>query len=271
MKYDYKKQQAKQNLELFNELIQTEKIWDTNTNNTYTPHSDEVFRQCWKNNKARKYYPTMWFLSNYGNLVSIKEGKLVMLYKRRNGKNCDGYFYVEFKKPGKKSNTKDFIHIMVALVFDVQSYGRARKLIKSKGLEAFGIYHNDKRKRYTVQCHHKNGNIEDNRAKNLELLTAEIHNDVLHKIDGKSSNEELAEYLTKINKEVEKENVSAIVIGTGEGYNAVTKEPIKADKFIETIVNPNGNETVINLNRLIDTYFNGACIFDYNPKSCNIK
>ena len=163
----------------------------------YTPKEDEIFRPCYlpESSKGEPFYkarhalPKYWYVSNYGTMLTLKNGRVELYIGQTSTSNrLQSCFYVN---GDRYSLSRESI---VALVFNesVQCSDCARELIAKKGVKAFNRGGYSK----SVELHHSKGDLHPARFMDvyqimenvpincaldrIELLTAMEHNYVHH-------------------------------------------------------------------------------------------
>ena len=238
-------EQAKQDKQKFDELMQTKPIVYKGTNNIYTPLADEVFLQCYdENEEERKDLPTIWFISQYDNLISIRGNKLQILPKHP---NKFGYLYYTYnsEKTGQTRQIK--AHQLTFLVHGSKRYGRADKLLKEKGLDAFKANSKDTSQDHDfVQAHHKDENKKNNKAENGLIATIAVHK-LLNKADQSQTEEEKIKFMQQMSNVLGKEHEDDVepcftILTTGEAWND-KGEKVPCNKDIEDVIELNFSPT----------------------------
>lgn len=181
---------------------------------------DEVFEQCYKpGNRVREMLPKYWFLSNYGNNISMYGKKPLWLMKDEdNGRYS--YHYMFYNEDGT-SNLKNIeLHNLLGIVFGSNSYGKAAELLEEKGVAAFGV---KSKKNPVAQGHHKDGDKGNNVPENIEFVTGTVH-DVIHAAPPvAASAEEAFKYLKRLGNVLDEEEPNKItVLLTDQTYNPKT-------------------------------------------------
>ena len=214
-------QRAEEFRRLFTELYNAgEPILNQTTNEVFEPDPDEVFRQCWADTITRRNFPRFWFVSEKGNLLSVKKDRIQWLNKnKRDNSNKISYkFMVETPDGTRVRNVEE--HNLVGLVWGSEAFGTAAELLESQGLDAFGI--NSKEEDH-VQGHHISHDDTDNTPGNIKFLTDKVHT-ILEKAPRYDAPEEKhLDYMVDLGKVMDKENPNAItVVFTGDVYNKQT-------------------------------------------------
>lgn len=205
-------------MELYNSGAE---IRNETTGEIFEAEADEIFKQCWADTTARKYFPKYWFVSEKENVLSLKDDKIVWLHKnRRKGSNKISYKFV-LRKDEETSQTKNIeAHNLVALVFDSNVFGLAKKLIDEKGLEAFGANSSTEP---VVQGDHMNGDDTNNSPDNIQLVTDNAHKIVGNAPAHNAPNSAHYKHMQKLAKLAEDENPNGITVAlTGDVYDTKT-------------------------------------------------
>lgn len=147
-------------------------ILNKDATEVFVPEYDEVFKQCYADTPTRKYFPKYWFVSDKGNVISFYHDKPVWIKKnqRESGSCC--YKFMAEKEDGSIGLKNIEVHDLVALVFDSYVYGQAKNLLEADGIYAFGVHSKESN---AVQGHHINSDHEDNKPKNIQLVTSDVH------------------------------------------------------------------------------------------------
>ena len=105
------------------------------------------WRRCYNPDvKSRSELPAYWFIEDTtGTVISTRRKEAITL-KMEGSPN--GYKHYSMPKQDGKQGTI-YVHILLAVVFDVPMYGDAKRLVEEKGLAAFGKDKN------SAQIHHK--------------------------------------------------------------------------------------------------------------------
>lgn len=189
-----------------------------------TISEDEIWCQCYnENDTARKDFPPYWFVSNKGNLISVVYGKAYLLVPN----TTDDKSYKSYNFFVNRNNviTKKIIqiHNLVGIVFESTAYGKAKKILKSKGIYSFD----------EINGHHKSGDVRYNSKDDIEFVTIKVHK-FIHKVirnpykDVDSTSKLLQEFGNLVHDEVP-DKISVLV--TGERYDRKTGKPIENDKL----------------------------------------
>lgn len=176
---------------------------------------DEEWVQCYApNDTVRKMYPKYYFVSNKGNLVSVKGKKPRWLTPSdtTNGRESYG-----FSINGEKHTSIGYL--IVAVCFEAKTFGKADELMKKKGRDAFGKIHAD-----DLQGHHndgfeKNGSRAINNDPNsITILTINIHRLFKNIPSVDASDEEQIEFMMEMSRRVlsETEEPAILIPGSRE-------------------------------------------------------
>ena len=204
-KYTKKKNEDKKMYKmLFNELMKNNTpITDKQTGEVFTPEKGEEFRQCYVNTKLRREFPTRWFVSDRGNLISVHGDKLYKIRPRKRHKDREYLSYCYQTQDGKDKDL--YIHHLVAFVFHAEAVGQAKEILKTEGREAF--------KKELLNVHHIDGNPLNNHKDNLEIVMESYHRpllDTLPQADAPAV--EHQDYMKKINSHADKLPQDAITV-----------------------------------------------------------
>lgn len=166
------------------------------------------WKQCYSaESKARKELPQYWFVDDKGDVISVARKKPILLkrdYKtdfENRYKNANRYNY---HYDGHKNITAS---TLVALCFGSEIYGKAKDLLKKKGLEAFG----NNADQDNVQVHHHDKQGDNNNPDNLELLTSRVHKVIHNRQKGLTEKEYLLQ-VGKVAAVEEPERITALLI-----------------------------------------------------------
>lgn len=158
----------------FNELFNSgDPIMDNTTKETFDAAEGEIFKQCYADTPERRTFPVYWFVSNRGNLISVRDDKLVLIHKNKrptSGKYSYKYVISEDTDESVLKNIE--LHNLVGLVFGSDSYGMAAQKIKDDGVYAFGVR---SKEGTNIQGHHRDGNDTNNDPSNIEFMTDRVH------------------------------------------------------------------------------------------------
>ena len=184
-------------------------IIDGVTNEKFEAKEGEVFRQCYADIPERRTFPKYWFVSNYGNLISVKEKKLVWVHKIPR-EDLRHYTYKYFITIGEEKVIKNIqLHNLVGLVFGSESFGKATELLKEKGVYAYGVK-NSKEDR--TQGHHIDGDSTNNKPENIKFVTDKVHS-LLDSVPSIEATEEKQNnFIEKFGNLMKEENPNAITI-----------------------------------------------------------
>lgn len=215
-----------------NEINNNTEIWSEDKREHISITEDEEWRQCYdKTNKARKYFPPYWFVSDKGNLISVESGKaLLLIPDTKGGKGYKSYHFVI--KKGKSMRMKNImIHNLVALVFSERSiiWGKAKQLLEKDGIFAFGIEESK------VNGHHTKGR-DNNCPEDIELISTKAHKLIRKHPKDFESEVEFMQDFARIAEEEEPGKIS--VFFTGEQFDRKTGKFLGKDGFTG-IVSPN--------------------------------
>ena len=193
--------------ELFNSGLP---IIDGVTDEVFEAAEGEIFNQCYADTPERNTFPYYWFVSNYANLISVGENKLMWVHK--NQRENSGKFSYKYTIPTGKdtSMTKNIEgHNLAWLVHGAEAYGLAEQKIKDEGVFAFGIRTGEG---LNVQGHHIDGNDTNNVPANGKFVTARVHTlfDSIPKPDATA--EEQYKFMEKFGKIAKTENPNSITI-----------------------------------------------------------
>ena len=165
---------AEEAVQLFEQHIEEEQpIIDNGTGEEFIPKDDEEFVQCYDPlHPVRKSFPTRWFMSKYGNLLSVTKSGIKRLppyYKPDDTAKRYGYHMFQIWDSGKfkTKNIKD--HIMAAMIFGSAVYGNtAKENIQEKGIRAWEDNEN--------ATHHESKKQEDYvNPETLETVGQSVH------------------------------------------------------------------------------------------------
>lgn len=218
-----KLQECKRYKSIFDDVIENNIPITTNDKKEKLVITDgEIWKQCYKyGDKVRDKLPTYWFISDKGNLISVKHGKPRLLKKDYLNGRYSYHFNINIDDETKiKKNIEG--HNLVRLVFGGLSYGKADDLLDEDGIFAFGIRTN---KKLTLQGHHI-GKKEDNSPYNIELLSANAHK-VLHKAStvGLNDIKDIKKILVEFERMASEEEPNKIsVLFTGQKVDKNTLE-----------------------------------------------
>lgn len=197
--------------EKFDELFDSGlPIIDYVTEEEFEASDGEIFEQCYADTPERRTFPKFWFVSNYGNLISVGEKRLVWVHKiPRNDNKRFSYKYMIKDNEDKRVVKNIELHNLVGLVFGSESFGRATELIKEKGVQAFGVNNLEELK---AQGHHIDGECGNNEPENIKFVTDKVHTlfDSIPDIDSKEEDE--FKFMKKFGKLMSEENPNAITI-----------------------------------------------------------
>ena len=210
-------------IELFKELYDSgEKIIDNTTKEVFEAKPDEMFRQCWADTPERRIFPKYWFISNFGNLLSVKKYKIQWIHKNKREKsNKISYKFLAEREDEEgivRCNVEE--HDLVGLVWGSEAFGLAGELLKEKGLGAIGV--NSKIK-ISVQGHHINQDDTDNSPENVKFVTDKVHIMLENAPKHDDSEERHMEYMGDLGKLMSKENPhSMTIVFSGEVFDMKT-------------------------------------------------
>ena len=127
--------------------------------------------QCYADEPGRRDLPEYWFVTNKGNLISVYSGKPKWIKKdvRESGR---GKYVFTILKNGIIVRKSIEVHNLVALVFGSNIYGKAKDLLKEKGVYSFGIRSKEE---IHNNGHHIDGDKENNSPDNIQILTTDVH------------------------------------------------------------------------------------------------
>lgn len=212
---------------------------------------DETFKQCYKaDDSVRKSLPKSWFISEYGTVIDIidpTKPKWKKKYRKENSKSyCYKYPY-EIEN-GHITYKNIELHNLAAIVWGSYRFGRAKRLLEEKGVQAFGI----KRKGIiAVNGHHKDGNKENNHYTNTEMVSTPVHThlDRAPKTDDEEQN---IKFLVETSALMDEENPDGATVIVADGiskeiYEIPEDSPFlkQLDEFLRThifIAKPMGKE-----------------------------
>lgn len=166
---------AEEYKELFKELYNSgEPIINNTTQEVFESDPDEVFRQCWADTVQRCKFPPFWFVSNKGNLLSVKKDKIRWLNKnRRENSNKISYKFMVDRKDDEGTQIRNVEeHNLVGIVFESESFGKATQLLEEKGIDSIGVNSSSETH---VQGHHISQDDTDNRPTNVKFVTDTVH------------------------------------------------------------------------------------------------
>lgn len=208
----------------FNELYNSgEPIVDNATNEIFEAADEEKFKQCYEDTPERRTFPKYWFVSNYGNLITVCENKLVLVHKipRENS----GKFSYKYSIPtGRDTSVTKNIegHNLAWLVHGVDAFGLAKQKLQKEGVYAMGIRTEDG---LNVQGHHIDGDDTNNKPENGKFVTARVHTmfDSIPKPD--APEEEQLKFMEKFGKIAKTENPNSItILFTGQKFDVESGE-----------------------------------------------
>lgn len=160
----------------FRELFNSgDPIIDNTNGAVFEATEGEVFLQCYEDAPERNTFPMYWFVSNRGNLISVKEDKLIWVHPNRRAKSqrySYKYVIVDDDNPDKATIKNIELHNLVGLVFESGAYGTAAQKIKEEGVYAFGVRSQEGT---CAQGHHKDGNNTNNDPNNIKFVSARVH------------------------------------------------------------------------------------------------
>ena len=215
--------ESKKYRDLFNKIYNNgAEIIDQTTGAVFEPTEGEIFKQCWADTIERRNFPKYWFISDLGNLLSIKEepDRIQWLHKnkRANSNKISYKFFIQTENGSQLRNVEE--HNLVALVHGSGRFGLADALLEEKGLDAFGVNSSTET---NVQGHHINGNDADNRPENIKLVTDDIHVLLGSAPKFNDADKKHFSYMKKMGKVMNRENPNAItVLFTGETMDLKT-------------------------------------------------
>lgn len=190
----------------------------SNKNKQLVIAEDEIFKQCYADTPTRNTFPVYWFTSKY-HLLTFYNGKIKWIegYDRARGTKFHKY---KLKKEDGTSTTKNIeFHVLVALVFESEVYGRAKELLKEYGVYAFGVKSKNTIK---ANCHHED-NLLNNDPGKLQIISTPVHT-LLDSIPNLEATEKKhMEFMKRFSKLVEKEEPNKISLIT-TGYSCDDKE-----------------------------------------------
>lgn len=197
----------------------------------------EIFVQCYADTPARRLFPPYWFVSDTGNLVSMKTGKPVWI--KQNERESGSKFYMfgikdEYGNHVQYKNVE--VHNLVALVHGSDVFGQAEALLKEDGLQAFGVKSKVAPK---AQGHHKDGDHSNNRPENIQILTSDMHT-VLEKAPlPAASDKKVFDYLRELSDQLQIEAPNKpVIVFDGYTYNKKNGEYKKnSDSYARVMSN----------------------------------
>lgn len=132
------------------------------------------WEQCYSlKDTPRREYPKYLFISNDEYLVSLANGKPILLMTEPTGKDGNRKRYRFYDNKGEKRSQQSYS--IMAVCFGSRRIGKANELLQKYGLDAFqqGLLH----------VHHVKGFNPDKpaRPKDLEIVTSEDHK-AIHKL-----------------------------------------------------------------------------------------
>ena len=215
--------EAKELNNLFVEIFNNgEEIIDNTTGAVFEPTEGEIFLQCWADTIERRLFPKYWFISNVGNLLSVKkdQNRIQWLHKnkRPNSNKISYKFLIHTETGSQLRNVEE--HNLVALVHGSERFGLATELLEEKGLDAFGVNSSTET---NAQGHHINGNDADNRPENIKIVTDDVHVLLGSAPKFNDADKKHFSYMKKMGKVMNRENPNAItVLFTGETMDLKT-------------------------------------------------
>ena len=170
-------------VDLFMQYMEAElPITDNGTDEEFVPEDGEYFVQCYDaDDPVRKSFPTRWFVSKYGNVLSVTmKGikRLKLHYAKEDKAKKYGFYFYTFMKDGIPTNKIIKAHVLVAIVFGSKVYGNtAKQLLQDKGIFAWKDDPNSSEQRLVVATHHEDKKPENRlNPETLETTTEEVHN-----------------------------------------------------------------------------------------------
>lgn len=206
---------------LFAEMYNTgEIIYNENTGEVFEAEDGEEFLQCWADTTTRRKFPLYWFVSDRGNLLSVKKDRIRWLNKnKRSNSEKISYKFMEKLENGTKNRNIE-AHNLVGLVWGAEPFGLAAELLEEKGLDAFGVNNKEKP---MVQGDHVNGNETDNSPGNIQFVTDDIHVLIGNAPGYENTGAAHYKHMQKLGKVMEKENPSkTTVVFTGDVCDSKT-------------------------------------------------
>lgn len=169
-------------VDLFMQHMEAElPITDNGTDEEFVPEDGECFVQCYDpEDPVRNSFPARWFVSNYGNLLSVtlKGIKRLKLHYAKNDKAKKyGFYNYAFMDNGIPTNKIVKAHVLVAVVFGSTVYGKtAKQLLQDRGIFAWKDDSDESEQRSVVATHHESKDPEDwLNPEKLETTCEEVH------------------------------------------------------------------------------------------------
>ncbi len=161
--------------------------------------------QCYsKKDTPRREYPKYLFISNDEYLVSLANGKPVLLMPESGDKNSNRKKYRFYDSNGVKRAQSSYT--IMSICFGSRRIGKADKLMQKYGLEAF--------RKSLVHAHHIKGFNPDKpaRPEDLEIVTNEAHT-VIHKMPEQPCDTETdISYMKELAKIADAENPDKVTV-----------------------------------------------------------
>ena len=190
---------------------------------------DYTWKQCYsQSNKARSQLPIYWFINRQGDIISFANKQNPYLLPKN--KNKYGYYFYNYgvkdKETGKFKTKTIRLHNLIGIVFNCSTYGKAKELLKDKGVYAFGSKNG---KELKVNGHHINDNNADNSINNIQFVSTEAHKLLDYPVKDIKS---LKQFFNKFGKLAESEEPNSIsIISTDDNIKQIySTNTIKLDK-----------------------------------------
>lgn len=214
-KFETEHEEAKYYHDRMVELSNTgERIYTKSWTEEFIPAEGEEFKQCWADTPERCGFPKKWFVSEES-LLSILGNRIILVRKNFRKDGSAYYIYTIRDEENGKSRCRSVeAHNLVWLTWGISAYGKAEKLLREKGVDAFGI---NNLTEDVVQGHHKNSNHDDNSLGNGKFATDKVHNLLSKAPSFKDDSEKQLDYTIKLGNILSEENpTSPTILFTGE-------------------------------------------------------
>lgn len=211
-------------LEIFEMEINSKEYVYTQDKTEKVRIADFTWKPCYKKEHyIRKIFPKYWFISNKGHVISVYKGKAYLLKKDLDNGRYSYHFRI-YDDDGRYVIKNIELHNLLLLVHDGYFFGKAKEILKERGLYAFGVREKNK---VNLQGHHIKG--KDNDINNTEGLTTNVH-ETIQKAPNELTDDVVGDFVQELGTVVADEEPNEIcILETGQIVNKNTLEIIEDD------------------------------------------